>query len=328
VLTNAYRRSLEKRVSQNKQILENPYFFLPIDDKGHESWTPAGRDEKSSDFCAKFVKVFKGCKNFGKHESGGMHVRLKHWWCHKVGCCVCWLRGFAVRGARSITGRLEAGVDKGFGKIEHISVSVPRDDYDLPVKVLKRKCWDALVDRGVVGGCMIPHGFRIDRVRRVLGWSFHVHFLGFFEGEGFDRCRNCVHSFNDCRSCDGVKGREVRGFAKDGYLVKVHEERETVHGSAWYFLTHVTVKRSFLRRWHAWSYWGECANRKYSATVPLSEDKCWECGEEMGDFYYDGKEPIVTDVGDVEYKACFTVSRAESENFVEVVGHRGFRGFG
>lgn len=328
VLSKAYERSLALRVRLNKQILENPYWFLPVDDKGYENYTPVGRGEKSSDFCAVFRR-FKGCKNFLNHESGGMVVRLKHWWCHKPNCTVCFIRGWAVRGARSIIARLEEGVRRGFGKIESISVSVPPEDYGLPEEVLRKRCRDALFDRGVSGGCMIFHGFRIDKIRRVLGWSVHYHFVGFIKG-GFDRCRECVHEYGDCASCDGFKGREVRGFARDRYLVKVHEERESVFGSAWYFLHHATVKVSFLKRFHSFTWIGVCGNRKYSSAqfIESAEDVCLECGEEMKDYMYTGECRIVKDVGDADYKPCFVVSRAESDDFVEIVGRyeSGFSG--
>jgi hypothetical protein len=38
-------------------------------------------------------------------------------------------------------------------------------------------------------------------------------------------CRNCNHERGDCRSCGGFSGREVRGFERDGYIVKVKVEK-------------------------------------------------------------------------------------------------------
>jgi hypothetical protein len=61
--------------------------------------------------------------------------------------------------------------------------------------------------------------------------------------------RKCVHTREDCASCVGFKGREVRGFAKDGYLVKVHGKRETVFGTAYYQLNHATIRYG-IRRFH------------------------------------------------------------------------------
>ena len=322
VSSEAYKRSLAKRVGLNKQILDNPYWFLPVDDKGHENFTPVGRGFKSNDYCGKWMGI-GGCKNFDEHESGGMIVRLKHWWCHKATCCVCFVRGWSVRGARSIAGRLDKGVELGFGKIEHVTVSVPPEDYGLSEKVLRKKCRDALFDRGVSGSCMIFHGYRIDKVRRVLVYKPHYHALGFIK-DGFDRCRECVHERDDCRSCDGFKGREVRGFARDRYLVKVHDERKTVFGSAFYLLNHATVRVSFLSRFHSWTWMGVCANRKYSSAKLLSEDVCPECGEDMKDYVYTGKCRIVKDIGDAEYVPLYVVDRAESENYFEVVRSRRF----
>ena len=39
----AYKRSLAQRVSLNRQILQNKYWFLPVDNKGHEDFVPVGR---------------------------------------------------------------------------------------------------------------------------------------------------------------------------------------------------------------------------------------------------------------------------------------------
>ena len=322
VSSEAYKRSLAERVRLNRQILKNPYWFLDVDDKGHEIFSPVGRGVKSSELCGKWVGI-KGCKNFDEHESGGMVVRLKHWWCHRAGCPVCFIRGWSVRGARSIEGRLEKGVYLGFGKIEHITVSVPPEDYGLSEKVLRKKCRDALRDRGVSGSCMIFHGYRIDKVRRILAWRPHYHALGFIKG-GFDVCRDCVHERGDCASCDGFKGREVRGFAKDRYLVKVHDERKTVFGSAWYLLNHATVRVSAFSRFHTVTWFGVCANRKYSSVMLESEDVCPQCGDDMKNYVYTGKCRIVKDIGDADYVPLFVVSRAESDNYVEVVGKRGY----
>ena len=68
------------------------------------------------------------------------------------------------------------------GKPEHVTVSVPVVDRDLPESVLRVKSRKALFDRGVTGGCMIFHGFREDKKRHVLVWSPHYHalvFIGF-----------------------------------------------------------------------------------------------------------------------------------------------------
>ena len=107
---------------------------------------------------------------------------------------------------------------RGFGKPDHIVVSVPLEDYDLPEKVLRKKCRLALTVRGVNGGGMIFHGFRIDRNRGVLVWSPHYHTLGFIEG-GY-RCRDCERKWNCLKDCGEFDDRSWQQYLKDGYYVK------------------------------------------------------------------------------------------------------------
>jgi hypothetical protein len=236
---------------------------------------------------------------------------------------VCFIHGWSVREARSIEGRFIVGDRRGFGKVEHVMVSVPFVGRNLPEMVLRMKCRNALFDRGVIGGCMIFHGFRIDEERQVLVWSPHYHCLGYVEG-GFDRCRDCVHERGDCRSCSGFKGREVRGFAKDGYLVKVLPERLTVFGTAFYQLNHATV-RVGIRRFHVVTWFGCCGNRKFEGERSMAEVLCPVCCEEMVRSAYVGKRFIVRDIGVVGYLPVF-VDDAFDEfgepNYIDAVGGR------
>jgi hypothetical protein len=334
VSPEAYQRSLAQRVLMNRAILEKAYWTLPVDDKGHERFMPVGRGVRTSESCGRHLS-FVVCKNIEEHKgvsvggddcTGKVVVRHKHMWCHNSKCPVCFIRGWAVRGAQKIGGRLEKGVELGFGKIEHITVSVPPEDYHLPEKVLRKKCRLALKARGVIGGGMIFHGYRIDRERGVLVWKPHYHTLGFIEG-GFDVCRSCVHKREDCRSCEGFKGREVRGYKKDGYIVKVFDERKTVFGTAWYNLNHATVKVSAFSRFHVVTWFGCCGNRKYSSAMLESEDVCPACGEEMVKCAYMGKRVIARDIGDPNYRAVFVDDEFDENgepNYPEVVGGRGF----
>jgi hypothetical protein len=202
-------------------------------------------------------------------------------------------------------------------------VSVAVVDRGLPESVLRLKCREALVDRGVTGGCMIFHGFRIDRVRGVLAWKPHYHTLAFIEG-GFDRCRICVHERGDCGSCSGLKGREVRGFAKDGYLVKVHDERKTVFGTAHYQLNHATV-RVGIKRFQSVTWFGSCGYRKFGSVKVKSGNKCPACEDEMVRSIFMGKRHIAKNVGDVDYVPWFVDDEfgADGEpNYVDLIGGR------
>ncbi len=330
--SEAYNRSLSLRVALNRQILESKYWFLPVDDKGHENYVPVGRGIKSSDWCGK-SRGLVVCKNTEGHKgvvvkgvdcSRKVLVRLQHFWCKNAQCPVCFIRGWSVRGAKFIEGRLKVGVRRGFGKVEHIIVSVSEVDRDMSESVLRKKCRRILLACGVRGGCMIFHGFRIDRERECLKWSPHYHVLGFGEG-GYDRCRHCKGG--DCYACDGVEGKCYKAYKESGYIVRVLDERKTVYGTAWYQLNHATL-RVGLKRFHVVTWFGICGYNNFKSegveggTVP-----CPACGEEMARSAYVGKRRIIKDLGDVGYRSSFADDEFDESgepNYVEVVGSRGF----
>jgi len=267
------------------------------------------------------------CKNVAGHEgavvggvdcSGKVVVRHKHLWCHKPSCPVCFIRGWSLRGAKSIEGRMLEGERRGLGIAEHITVSPKSADRDLPESVLRVKCRKALLDRGVEGGAMIFHGHRINRVRGVLEWSPHYHVLGFVPAR--DKCRSCKRT---CfRGCGGFVDRNYRCGEVDGYLVKVHGKRKTVVGTAWYQLNHATI-RVGVKRFHAVTWFGSVSYNKIKTKVPRCEDICPACGEEMNRSVYVGKRQIVKDIGNPDYVPLFVDDEFDESgqpNYVEVGG--------
>ena len=331
VSVEVVNRSFSERLRLNHAILKNKYWFLPVDDEGHENYVPVGRGVRSSEFCGRWTSL-SVCKNVEGHKGVSLAgtdctskvvVRHNHMWCTKSRCPVCFIRGWSTREARSIGGRFIEGDKRGFGKVEHVMVSVPAVDRDLPESVLREKCRKALFDRGVVGGCMIFHGFREDRERHVLAWSAHYHVLGYIEG-GFDVCRDCVHGRGDCRDCSSFKGREVRGYENDGYFVKVLGERKTVVGSAWYQLNHATV-RVGVKRFQSVTWFGCCSYRKFKSEKVKTESLCPACDGEMVRCFHVGKRYIVKDVGSAEYVPLFVDDEFDVSgvpNYVDVAGGR------
>ena len=170
---------------------------------------------------------------------------------------------------------------------------------------------------------MIFHGYRKDRRRRVLVFSPHYHVLGFIRG-GFDVCRGCVHVREDCVSCSGFKGREVREFAKDGYLVKVFERRKTVVGTVFYQLHHATV-RVGVKRFHVVTHFGVCANSRLKGRKVEVVPVCPACHGEMAKKVHVGEEFIVRDVGSPLYRKVFPFDEFDGSglpNFVDAGGGR------
>jgi hypothetical protein len=321
-------RGFSERLRLNSELLKNKYWFLPVDDKGHENYMPVGRGIKTSEFCGRWAS-FSVCKNVEGHKDVSLHgadctgkvvVRHNHMWCTKSSCPVCFIHGWSSREARSIAGRFVEGDKRAFGQVEHVMVSVSVADRDLPESVLREKCRKALLDRGVTGGCMIFHGFREDRSRSVLVWSPHYHTLGYVEG-GYG-CRDCEKS---CfKGCGGFVDRSYRCFDKDGCIVRVLGKRKTVVGTAWYQLHHATV-RVGVKRFQSVTWFGSVSYCKFKSVRLKTESLCPACDGEMVKSFYVGGRHIVKDVGSPDYVSLFLDDEFGEDgesNFVDVVGGR------
>lgn len=332
----AVERVFSERLRLNRQILKNPYWMLPVDDAGHEEFMPVGRGVQSSTFCGSH-RSFSVCYNVEGHRGKSLDgvdctdkviVRHNHMWCNKASCPVCFIRGWSVNRAQSIQGRLEEGVKRGFGKVEHIMVSVPVADRNLSEAVMRKKCRDALRDRGIVGGCMIFHGYRIDKKREVLVWSCHYHGLGFILG-GYG-CRGCTKT--DCAGCDGFEARTRECFKKDGCIVKVMAERKksyyddkpNIFGTAYYHLNHATV-RVGIKRFHCLTWFGSCAKRKFKSAKVKTEIMCPICRDEMVKSIHMGSRHIVKDIGHADYVPVFADDRLDENGELNWVPVRGSR---
>jgi hypothetical protein len=267
-----------------------------------------GNGIKTNQWCGTFSSL-RGCIRSDLHEgikifdgvnyTGKVYVEIHSHSCHKPSCPVCYL-SWAIREAHKIECRL-AGAKKRFGKPEHIVASVPVSDYGLNYEDLRNRVVRILEDRGVIGGCMIFHGFRYSTVR-LWYWSPHFHVLGVIKG-GY-RCRDCNHERGDCRGCDGFNGKEVRGFEGDGYIVKVMAERKTIFGTAWYQLNHSTI-RTNVKRPHACTWFGVCSYRKLNVKVDKKKSLCPICGEELVKLHYLGFRRIVKERDSPDFVGSF-----------------------
>jgi hypothetical protein len=273
VLDAREKARLLTRLELNPRIVENPYHFLPVADDGHSAYVQAGRlpPTGGKSRCGAFRGRLR-CKNKEVHEgvvykgvdyTGKNVVMNSYYHCFNAVCVVCFVSGFSVRTALKVECRILEAVGRGFGVPEHIVFSPPL--------VLREKSFDVLFklargvarDRGVSDGGWLPHGRRIDRKLRRLVWSPHLHCIGFVDG-GFERCRNCVHVVGDCKVCNGFKGRQVRGFAKDGWIVKIEPPRQTIYGTVYYIAHHVTVKLG-VKRFCAVRWFGRLGNSVFKA---------------------------------------------------------------
>jgi hypothetical protein len=254
-----------------------------------------GNGDATNGYCGQFFHK-KGCLRVDLHNlvlnpdfHGKVFVRNVRNWCCKPSCPVCFKQGWAVREAGNIKERIDEG-RKHFGLAEHVVCSVPVKDYGLNLKQLRRKAVVVLYKRGVIGGCLIFHGFRY-RPDTGWRWSPHFHVIGFILG-GYARCRNCkfLRERNCQANCDGFHARAWRLFNEDGYYVKVLGKRKTVFGTAWYQLHHSTYEVGGKR--HVVATWfGCCSYRKLKVTKEVRKELCPICNSELVEVRYVGLYP-------------------------------------
>jgi hypothetical protein len=241
----------------------------------HGEYELVGHGEQTNSQCGKFKK-FTGCLNVKGHNQArhflpelpkdSVFVKPIYHSCDKPTCPICFKYGWAVREATRMEARLREASNR-FGLIEHIVASVPSRLYGLSLDDLRKEAVTILYNRGVIGGSMIFHGFRYANRKEAakkgvpFGWRWnpHFHIVGFIGGEGYGKCRKCKGA--DCYSCKGFEGITRMENKKDGWLVKVLEERKTVGGTCWYQLNHCSIRRG-AKKSHAPTWFGVCSYRK------------------------------------------------------------------
>jgi len=283
-----------------------------------------GHGEQTNEYCGQYVGL-KGCLNVdlhdivtldGENHRGKIRRRIVHNSCNRPSCRICYV-SWAMRTAKKMAFIL-GEASKQFGKVEHVMASVPVEDYGLSFEALRAKAIKVLKSRGVIGGSLIFHGFRYNKIRR---WYFspHFHVLGFIF-DGYGRCRNCSRKSNCLAGCGGFDDVAWRKFQVDRWYVKVLDpkhERRNVRKTASYELGHCSIKKG-VRNFRAVTYFGVCSYRKLKisaeARARWEEDrkqKCDLCGSELINIEYKGCKPFVVDRLDPEFK------RDSSEPYLE-----------
>jgi len=226
--------------------------------------------------------------------------------CDNFRCPVCYERGASVREADNINFRLgwvSKRLDRvAFGDVEHVIVSVDPKYWGWDEEKIRKYVLKGLKNRGVVGGCLIPHWARFDHEKWRWRLGVHYHVLGFIRG-GMRKCRGCSY-VNDkgsrffCEGCEGYYGVSKKCWKSDRLIVEVKDRRKSVFGSAWYQLHHATIridKRSHLVKW-----FGICSYRKMKIPKEARKDydrerkpKCRICGLPLIRHEYCGHDPNV-----------------------------------
>lgn len=164
-----------------------------------------------------------GCLNVEKHRGmnldgvnmeGKAVLEVHRNTCHRPLCPVCW-ESWANREVKRAIRRLQSFGIKGRNlKPIHVTVSVPLDDWELPLESMRRKVYGVLKRVHCLGGMLIFHP---KRQRNDKSWYFspHFHIVGY--GWIMDVRANYVHS---------------------GYIVKNIGIRKTLEGTIFYQLSH------------------------------------------------------------------------------------------
>ena len=235
----------------------------PVDVNAHHGlWELVGHGVQTNAFCGTFQK-FKVCNRVELHSqsnldgvshAGEVFVRKIHRSCNNPRCPTCCFSGWAKRLADHATQRIEAA-SKRFGLPQHVIVSCPESSWGLAEfhnDEFRAKVKKLLYARGVVGGCMIYHGFRFANYQEsiekgvLFGWYWgpHMHVVGFLLG-GY-KCRHCPKLSHagkySCAGCDGFEAVTRRCYEKDKTIVKVKDERITIFGTIWYQANHSAIR--------------------------------------------------------------------------------------
>ena len=276
----------------------------------HDGFSLVGNGNVTNSRCGMFSSYW-GCVRVELHDKimldgqshkGKVYVQKVFNSCDKPSCPMCFKRGWAVREAGKIEVRL-AEASKRFGLVEHIIVGMPSKFWALPFEELRAKCLEALSVRGVIGGCLIFHGFRYN-VFKHWYWSPHFHVLGFILG-GYGKCRGCVKCH---KGCGGFVDRNYRFNEKDGIYVKVKGKRKTVGGTAWYQLNHSTI-RTDVKRPHACTWFGVCSYRKLKVSPELRRRFCPICQHDLERLRYFGSKDWFS--GEFKKKSNFEADLVE-----------------
>lgn len=285
-------------------------------------WGLVGQGLKTNDNCGRF-RSLKICNRVHLHNkvdlltgvnyAGMVYVKPVFCSCDKPSCPVCFLRGWALKEARNIKARIDEG-SKRYGMAYHIVVSVSKADYGLSLEAMRAKVLRGLRARGGRGGVVLFHAFRYanfkESVRKKVpfGWylSCHFHVLGFID-DVFDKCRGC--RFRDargsryvCKDCSGFYGNSKRVYLKDKMIVEVLPDRKSVFKTAFYQLSHasmrVSTKRSQVATW-----FGNCSYRELKVEVKEYKALCPICQKDLMDGRYSGGLVIVVNRNSSEFKS-------------------------
>ena len=181
--------------------------------------------------------------------------------CHRALCPICW-ESWANREKDKASRRLSRFVLKGRDlKPIHLTVSVPRRLYGATLSELRKQAYLSLKSVHCLGGMVIYHSKRKDKV----GWYFspHFHIIGY--GWIVDVRKN---------------------YFASGFIVKNIGIRKTVEGTIWYQLSHCGISSHH----HTVTWFGALSYNKLKVPKELRKKRfCPICKEPLFRMMYVGR---------------------------------------
>ena len=266
-----------------------------------DDYERVGQHEPTNSDCGKY-KRFTGCikpHDFvtleGINYKDMVYIHPTYMSCDKPSCRVDYKRGFARKEAQKCEERFIA--IQGSVMPDHFAVSPSEKDYGKSVTELYKLAQKAIEVRGLTGGCNCYHQERYKPKR----FSPHFHYVA--NGEGVAKCRACNKfewaSEAVCGDCDGFEARTRREYEKDGFIVKIAEDREGKKGvrksiffTMYYQLDHcfyrISAKRHNVVRW-----FGTHSYRKAKVKVVKKYAVCPLCSSRLKVLDYSGDDPRI-----------------------------------
>ncbi len=211
----------------------------------------------------------QGCLNKELHEKLGkgnrVYVKQYQKSCYRGACRICY-RKWIARESNKATRRIDAYSDLSKQKPIHVLLSVPRTQYELPVKLL-RKRMNEIYKKIKLDGAMVSfHPFKFDDKIREFYYAPHFHLVGFGYMQGI---------------------REA--FSKYGWLILFLGVRKSVFQTVSYLMSHCGIKKGS----HSVTWIGRLSYSKLKIKKEPPLTNCPVCGEKFVVIYHDGVHPVV-----------------------------------
>jgi len=186
--------------------------------------------------------------------------------CYRASCKICYLKWIA-RQANNGTRRIEAYSEQHPNKKPiHLFFSPPPSQFDVPVKVLRKRLSHILKLGKIEGGALIFHPLRFNNKTRQWYWAPHFHFIGF----GSERyIRNA--------------------FGRYGWYIGNEGVRESTFQTFCYVLSHCGIQKGYK----SVTWFGKLSYSNLPVEKEESLTHCPMCGRRFIEIYYDGIHPVV-----------------------------------